>query len=81
MAEIKEQKYVNEAIQEYRFIYDGPVMCFGKVISEKFKSSTIATSKKKALVNIIDQYKRWNGLGKRYKIELNDDCIHLQGQY
>lgn len=81
MPDIKKQNYKDEKIKEYKFEYEGPVMCFGKVITNKFKSNTVATTEAKALSNIMNQYKRWNGLGRNYKLELDKKCIKCLGEY
>lgn len=52
------------------YIYEGPVMSFEKCLTSKWKSSTFASSEKKAKSNLIYQYKKENNLSKTYKINL-----------
>lgn len=47
MAELK--RYYN---------YEGPVVAFGKVIANKWKGETVATSRAKALNNLAYQFKK-----------------------
>lgn len=45
-----------------KWIYDGPVTCFGKCICQKWHGETIAPTETKARSNLTYQFKRQNGL-------------------
>lgn len=44
-----------------RYIYEGPVVMFGKVVDDNFKGVTVAVNKKRALANLAYQWKKRNG--------------------
>ena len=44
--------------QNFRYSYDGPVLEFGKVISNHWSSSTLAPTEKKARSNLTYQFKK-----------------------
>lgn len=46
---------------KHRYVYNGPVMEFDRLICNKWHGETIATSEKKALSNLSFQFKRDNG--------------------
>lgn len=49
-------------MQEYhKYIYDGPVMEFDRLVTDHWKGETMAISAKKAKSNLIYQYKKKNG--------------------
>lgn len=77
----RKQDYVDESIKQYKYVYEGPVLCYGRVIANKFKANTVAVSQKKAVVNIKDQYKRWNGLGRKHQIDIDDNLVINVGEY
>lgn len=46
-------------MQEYhKYIYNGPVMEFDRLVAERWKGETMAISEKKARSNLIYQYKK-----------------------
>jgi hypothetical protein len=49
-------------IEEQVYRYNGPVICFGRCIANKWSSETFAVSEKKAKSNLIFQFKKQNGL-------------------
>lgn len=53
-----------------KYIYDGPVKEFDRIVTEHWKASTYAVSEKKARSNLAFQYKRENGLLPRTMISL-----------
>ena len=55
-----------------QYIYDGPVMSFGRYIAW-FKGITMAESERKAKSNLMYQFRRKNGLGNTYKLEFTDN--------
>lgn len=44
--------------QYYKFMYDGPVMEFDRVIANQWSSSTYAPTEKKARSNLTYQFKK-----------------------
>lgn len=58
-----------------RYFYDGPVMEFEKVVSDRWQASTYAVSEAKARSNLTYQYKRENGKDPRSKITLPGKII------
>lgn len=52
------------------YIYDGPVFYFDDCLKGRWKASTYATSKQKALNNLSYRYKSLNGMAKNAKIIL-----------
>lgn len=53
-----------------RYIYEGPVYEFDKLISEKWRGETVAKSEKQAKVNLAYQYKKKTGRKPTSKISL-----------
>lgn len=53
-----------------RYIYNGPVTLFGKLISNHWQASTVAETEKKARSNMIYQFKKQNNLEAGSKISL-----------
>ena len=53
-----------------RYIYNGPVLCFDKVVVSKWKAETTAVSEAKARSNMIFQYKKIAGLEPYTKVTL-----------
>lgn len=58
-----------------RYIYEGPVMCFGVIRSKKWIGETMAVSKKKALSNLAYRYKKESNLVPATKIELDSKYL------
>lgn len=52
------------------YTYDGPVLHFGKVVSEKWHGETMATSEAQAKNNLCYKFKEQNNFVKNTKIEL-----------
>lgn len=52
------------------YLYEGPVTAFGKMITNRWKSSTYAVSDKKAKSNLMYKYKKQNNYTANAKIEL-----------
>jgi len=60
------------------YLYEGPVIMFKKIITEKWTGETHAISNKKAASNLIYQFKKEHGLAKTTKIGLvNKHLIHV----
>ena len=58
-------------MQEYhKYTYDGPVMEFDRLIADRWKGETMATSSKKARSNLIYQFKKNNSRIVGAKISL-----------
>lgn len=62
-----------------RFVYEGPVFQFGNLVSNKWKSQTLAVSDKKAYSNLVYQYKKKNNLAPSSKITLEREKIRKDG--
>lgn len=56
-----------------RYIYDGPVKSFGKIINDHWVAETMAVSDKKAKSNLSFRYKKEHNLSAESKIELTGD--------
>ena len=52
------------------YFYEGPVVGFNNVITEKWKGDTYAVSKKKAISNLRYQFKKQHGLVNNTRISL-----------
>ena len=52
------------------FVYDGPVMCFDRVVNDNWKASTKAESPQKARSNLSYRFKREHGFLANAKIIL-----------
>lgn len=50
--------------------YNGPVVAFGKVLTNNFKAETIAISPEKALSNLAFQFKQNNNLSRSARVNL-----------
>lgn len=53
-----------------RYVYDGPVMIFGRCASRRWLGQTSAISERKAKSNFMFQWKLANGLSITSKIEM-----------
>lgn len=58
-----------------KYHYCGPVYHFGIVHSERFEAWTTASTKGRALANIVLRYKLINGYEKGSKFELEPICL------
>lgn len=47
-------------MEYHKYIYNGPVMEFDRLVADHWKGETMATSEKKARSNLIYQYKKSN---------------------
>lgn len=56
--------------EKYTFVYSGPVLRFGKIISNNWSAKTVATSKEKAISQFMYRFKKDNNLEVWAKIEL-----------
>ena len=66
--------------QRYYFVYEGPVMSFGKIIQNKWIYQTKAETISKALNNLAWNYKRINQLKDNFKIELDQKYLIVKGK-
>lgn len=46
--------------ENHKYVYDGPVMIFDRLVADHWKGETIAPSEKKARSNLTYQFKRQN---------------------
>ena len=53
-----------------QYAYDGPVMSFDRCVAQHWTGSTYASTEKKALSNLVYQYKKQNKLMPTAKITL-----------
>ena len=53
-----------------KYIYEGPVMSFGRCVSNRWKGETMAESESKAKSNLAYQYKKKHGLCAGAKVTL-----------
>lgn len=56
--------------EKHKYIYDGPVMEFDKLVMDRWKGETIAPSEKKARSNLAYQYKTKNNRVPGIKVTL-----------
>lgn len=56
--------------EKHKYIYDGPVMEFDKLVMDHWKGETIAPSEKKARSNLAYQFKKNNSRITGTKITL-----------
>ena len=61
-----------------RYIYDGPVKEFERIVSEKWKGETYAVSERKARSNLAYQFKKEYGRTPNTKISLPGDIIKIE---
>lgn len=54
----------------YKYIYDGPVLSFGKLITDRWVGETMAVTQKKARSNLYYQCKKALGLSSSAAISL-----------
>ena len=60
-----------------RYVYKGPVMIFGKLVSNNWSGETVASSRKKAMSNLGYQFKKLNNiLENRAKVTLMDKYLY-----
>lgn len=55
---------------DHRYRYKGPVVKFDKVVTENYVGETVAESQKKAMSNIIFNYKKDNNLLPTVRVTL-----------
>jgi hypothetical protein len=60
-----------------QYTYDGPVMAFDKLISERWTGTTFADTERKARVNLAYQFKKQNNRIPATKIYLPGNVIAL----
>lgn len=61
------------------FYYDGPVLEFDKVVADRWKASTRATSEKKARCNLAYQFKMKYGKIPQSKISIPGKLTIIEG--
>ena len=66
--------------ERYYFVYEGPVLSFGKIIQNKWIYQTKAETISKALNNLAWNYKRINQLKDNFKIELDQKYLIVKGK-
>ena len=66
--------------ERYYFVYEGPVLSFGKIIQNKWIYRTKAETISKALNNLAWNYKRINQLKDNFKIELDQKYLIVKGK-
>lgn len=54
----------------HKYVYDGPVMEFDKLVANHWKGETMALSEKKARSNLAYQYKKKNNRIASVKVTL-----------
>lgn len=59
-----------------KFVYDGPVMQFDKLIMQKWHGETWATSERKALSNLSYRFKTEHNMVAGAKIALDAEFMH-----
>ena len=67
----------------HKYIYKGPVMSFGRCVSNCWEGATIAESESRARTNLAYQYKKQHGLSAGTKISVTGPLtvVHLEGVY
>jgi hypothetical protein len=56
--------------EDYKYIYEGPVLEYGRLIANNWKGETTAPSEAKAKSNLAYQFKKQNGRFPSAKITL-----------
>lgn len=60
-----------------KYTYNGPVLIFGKLVTNKWSGETVAVSRKKALSNLSYQFKKVNNItDNRAKVTLMDKYLY-----
>ena len=60
-----------------KYTYNGPVLIFGKLVSNRWSGETVAVSRKKALSNLSYQFKKVNNIAdNRAKVTLMDKYLY-----
>lgn len=55
---------------KHRYVYEGPVMIFDKLVSSKWKGETVAISESQARSNLSYQVKKEAKVGKNARVTL-----------
>lgn len=63
-----------------RYDYDGPVMSFEFCVAQRWKASTYAVSKRKALSNLAYQFKKAHSLAPTANIWFPGKLIYEKGR-
>ena len=61
------------------YCYDGPVLSFGRCVSNRWYGETYASTAKKAKSNLVYQYKKTNGLLPGTQIDLPQKIKIVEG--
>lgn len=64
--------------ENFKYLYDGPVLEFDRVVAERWRATTLAPSERKARSNLSYQFKKQYGKDPATKIVLTGD-IQLLG--
>ena len=59
----------------YRYIYDGPVKEFDRIVSHNWHAETIADNERKARSNMAYQFKKQTNRGPRTRITLTGKVV------
>lgn len=61
-----------------KWIYDGPVISFGKCICQKWHGETIAPTESKARSNLVYQFKKENKLVAGAKVTISGSLKQIK---
>lgn len=62
-----------------RYVYDGPIMIFGRCVDDRWHGETVAATKQKAVSNLKYQCRKLIGLVGNSKIDL-PGSIRVEGE-
>lgn len=65
---------------DYSYIYEGPVMQFGRVVRNRWTGRTRANTSGRALTNLSFRYKAINQLVRTAQIELDPRYLRLESE-
>lgn len=60
-----------------KYLYDGPVMIFDKLVEHHWKGETMAPSENKARSNLAYQFKKRRNLGPRANVSLPGELLKI----
>lgn len=63
-----------------KYVYEGPVLEFGRVVCDRWKAETLAASESKARSNFIFQFKQANNKAQATKIVLTGKIKLITGK-
>lgn len=70
----------NTPTEQYTYIYEGPVLSFGKIYEKYWVYRTKASSAKKAIQNMLWHYRGIKQKANNFKFELDERYLRIESK-